>query len=147
VTARSSGPPGQDDRRPPHQGNADQSRQQATASDAADSSAPIWSDGCNDLFVRDIHGQRAAILLPVIPDDAPDEIREGIARRRLTTLTGTCPCGARMAGPNREQRRQMDKDRRRGIAGQVVWSIEIQHEDDCPAVNNVLTEAIARWRA
>lgn len=35
-----------------------------------------------------------AAVLPVIPEGAPYKVREGIARRRITTLTGKCPCGA-----------------------------------------------------
>ena len=98
-----------------------------------------------DLFVRDLYGQRAALLLPVIPDDAPDEIREGIARRRLVMTTGTCPCGGTLTGPNRAQRRRMERDRRDGDPG--VWQVTIAHEDACPALDDTLYAAIRRWRS
>jgi hypothetical protein len=44
-----------------------------------------------ELIVRD----DIVFLLPVIPDDAPPLVREGIARRRLVVICGECPCGGR----------------------------------------------------
>jgi hypothetical protein len=98
-----------------------------------------------DLYVRDLYGQKAVLLLPTIPDDAPDEIREGIARRRIVMTTGTCPCGGEMVGPNRAQRRRMERDKRNGDPG--VWQVRIEHDDDCPALDATLYAAIRRWRS
>jgi hypothetical protein len=39
-------------------------------------------------------GRPALAVLPVIPDGAPFRVREGIARRRVAAVTGSCPCGA-----------------------------------------------------
>lgn len=97
-----------------------------------------------DVVIKEMFGQTAAIVLPTIEEDAPHAVREGIARRRLVMTTGACPCGARMTGPNRAQRRQIARDRREHTAG--VWRVEIRHENDCPAVDGNLAAAIEAWR-
>jgi hypothetical protein len=63
-----------------------------------------------ELIVRNLDGTRVAYLLPVIPDDAPPLVREGIARRRLAALEGRCPCGGRSPF-NRATRRQLARTR------------------------------------
>ncbi len=74
-----------------------------------------------------------------LPDGAPHDVREGMVRRRLVALGGPCPCGARMVGPNRAQRRAQ-----RGRGLQVV---AVVHELDCPASNDNLRRALAGWEA
>ena len=96
---------------------------------AFDLSTAETSDGDTVLFV-----------LPSIPDDAPDEIREGIARRRVVSVTGQCPCGARLVLPNRAARRAA---KRSGC----VLHFAVEHEDDCPAVDSTLLARIREWRA
>ena len=83
----------------------------------------IWSD----LTYQDVPGVgRVAYVLPVVPESAPAEAREGLARRRVVAHTGQCPCGARMVLPNRADRRA---SRRSG----TVRHVTVEHEDDCPA--------------
>jgi hypothetical protein len=69
--------------------------------------------------------QRVCMVLPVIPEDAPYRVREGIARRRITALTGSCPCGA--------------------TAAHGDTTSDICHERGCPAVTETLMKAIRRW--
>lgn len=80
---------------------------------------------------------RVGLLLPVIREDAEPVVREGLARRRLTLLTGRCPCGARLHLPNRATRRAMKRDRARGGG---VWQVDVEHENDCPATDPRLDE-------
>jgi len=75
--------------------------------------------------------QRVAYLLPVIPEHAPYRIREGIARRRVSALTGACPCGAAFDLGD--------------VRAGAVEHVGIQHEDGCPAVTETLIKAIRRW--
>jgi hypothetical protein len=100
----------------------------------------VISDIQNELIVRDIDGTRIAYVLPVIPDDAPPTVREGIARRRLAALEDKCPCGGR-SPLNRATRRRLTKAR-----GKVAY-LGFVHEDGCPAVDDVLVEAIRAWSA
>jgi len=74
---------------------------------------------------------RTAFVLPVIPDCAPYAIREGIARRRITTLTGTCPCGAVMDTGD--------------LQAGAITNVNIEHEDNCPAITAKLEKAVRRW--
>jgi hypothetical protein len=68
-------------------------------------------------------GRRITFVLPVVPEDAPYRVREGIARRRLTALTGACPCGATM----------------------TLGDANAVHEYGCPAITATLEKAIRRW--
>ena len=86
-------------------------------------------------------GDKVVSVMPEIPDDAPTAVREGIARRRLVLTGQPCPCGARLAGPNRAQRRRDAKLGRGTIRDVYVW-----HEHDCPASTEALIEAIGEWR-
>ncbi|MCU1591673.1 MAG: hypothetical protein JWP11_2929 [Frankiales bacterium] len=80
---------------------------------------------------------RIGLLLPVVRDADPPHVREGQARRRLTLLTSECPCGARIAPPNRPARRAMKRDLARGGG---LWEVRVQHEPDCPAGDPRLDE-------
>ncbi len=84
-----------------------------------------------------IDGQLALLVLPVIRETDPPEVREGIARRRLTATTGQCPCGAVRNMPNRAQRRA---DQRAGR----VTRLDVAHEDGCPASDDSLLRLIAQ---
>jgi len=97
-----------------------------------------------DVFTRTFNGVRAALILPTIPDDAPHDVREGVARRRIIMTTGECPCGGRFTGPNRETRRAILRDQRNGTPD--LWHATVYHEDNCPALDETLLAAIARWR-
>lgn len=91
------------------------------------------------IAVREIDGRRVAFVLADPPEDAPPAVREGVARRNLVATGGTCPCGAQFTMPNRAERR---RNTRRG----VPCHVDVQHEQSCPAVDETLTAAIARWR-
>ena len=96
----------------------------------------------SDLFAwTTTAGDKVVSVVPEIPDDAPDVIREGIARRRLVATGRPCPCGARLAGPNRHQRRRAAKLKRGTVRDVFVW-----HEHDCPASTEALIEAMDEWR-
>ncbi len=76
-------------------------------------------------------GRRALVVDSPIPDDVPEAVREGLARRAVVNRGGICPCGARLALPNRAARRR----------GRVV-RVLVEHELDCPAADDRITEAL-----
>lgn len=80
----------------------------------------------HDVTVVEHAGHMIAYVLPVVSEDAPVAVREGIARRRLVALNGVCPCGARAVRPSRRERR--DAQRAGRAAGVLV-----EHEAGCPA--------------
>lgn len=82
-------------------------------------------------------GRPVAIVDTIIPDDAPAEVREGLARRALTNRGQDCPCGAQVILPSRAERR-----RRKG----EVIVVRVEHESDCPAITDTLLAAIRQWR-
>lgn len=84
-------------------------------------------------------GTLALVVEPVIPDDAPLAVREGIARRHLVNSGRACPCGARVALPNRAARRA-----RRGSP--PVVRVPVEHAVDCPAGDDALTAALDAWQ-
>jgi hypothetical protein len=93
-----------------------------------------------DLAIAEIgDGDPVAFVLPRIPDDAPEAIREGVARRRITAIDGKCPCGAQLVLPNRAARRKAAR------TGEQI-RMTVEHEDDCPAVDEALIAAIRRWK-
>jgi hypothetical protein len=85
-------------------------------------------------------GEVVGFVLTDIPEDAPHDVREGFARRKLAALEGACPCGARLLLGNRAQRREAARTGRcpAGVA-------RIEHAAPCPASELVLAEAIAAW--
>ena len=85
-------------------------------------------------------GRHALILDCEIPDDAPSEIREGLARRAMVNGGQTCPCGATWAKPNRAQRRKLKQPTT------LTW-LRVEHEIGCPASNAVLVPLIRAWEA
>jgi hypothetical protein len=91
-----------------------------------------------DTTITDVDGERAAFLLTTIPDGAPVEVREGLARRRIVALGGQCPCGAIFIPPNRAQRRAAQR-RREPI------HVAVKHENGCPAITSVLVAALRKW--
>lgn len=80
---------------------------------------------------------KSLVLDVAIPEDAPEALREGLARRAIVNRGGTCPCGARMVLPNRAQRR----------AGATTLNVDVHHEDDCPAVTANVARLLQEWRA
>lgn len=80
-----------------------------------------------DVTVVEQAGNRTAYVLPVVPEDASADVREGIARRRVVALTGACPCGARAIWPSRRERRAAQR------AGRVA-RVLVEHEPECPAL-------------
>lgn len=98
----------------------------------------------SELVVADFpNGRRVAYVLPVIPEDADPEIREGLARRRLAALTGQCPCGADSPTLTRQQRRA--QERRQAKAANTILRAAFEHENDCPAVDDNLIPHLRAW--
>jgi len=85
-------------------------------------------------------GRRAMVLDNDIPDDAPQPVREGLARRAVVNEGGDCPCGASWPRPNREQRRKLK-------APCALLRVDVEHEVDCPAGTAVLLAAVRAWEA
>lgn len=71
------------------------------------------------------------VIIPGIEAGMPARLVEGIERRQLVTLTGACPCGARLRLPHRPP------------AG--VVHVTVEHENDCPAID--VDELRAAWEA
>jgi hypothetical protein len=62
---------------------------------------------------------RTVFLLPTVPDDAPEDLKNAIAVRNAATRTGTCPgCGAEG---------QRHSDRHEPWLAHLVF----EHEPDC----------------
>jgi hypothetical protein len=98
----------------------------------------------NELIVADLaDGTRVAYVLPVIPEDAAPEVREGLARRRLAALTGQCPCGADNPALTRQQRRA--RERRKAKATNTLLRAAFEHENDCLAVDDNLIPHLRAW--
>ena len=74
-----------------------------------------------------LHGERALVVETEIPDDAPADVKEGLARRAAVNAGGVCPCGARATLPNRAARRRATR-RRQAI------QVTVPHEPDCLAL-------------
>lgn len=74
------------------------------------------------------------VVVQTIPEDAPHLVREGIARRRLMTAEGVCPCGGRVLWP--------ETNPGRGEFGRPIQ----QHLDECPAGPAVFVPAVEAWR-
>ncbi len=70
-------------------------------------------------FRRRLADGSVVLVLPDIPDDAPQRVREGMARRRLVATTGRCPCGAELVVPE--------------IRPGAVVTVAVEHEAGCPA--------------
>lgn len=64
------------------------------------------------------------IVVPILKEDFPTDLKEALARRRLMALTGRCPCGA-----------WTDED------GLVL----VEHPARCPGHNDDFAELLARY--
>lgn len=82
-----------------------------------------------DAVFFDAHGVRSLYIGPELRESLPPVVLEGLTRRRLVALGEVCPCGARLVMPSRAERRAAGKTSRG-----AVWSIQVEHEDDCPAI-------------
>jgi len=85
-------------------------------------------------------GRRAMVLDNDIPDDAPQAVREGLARRAVVNEGGACPCGAGWPRPNREQRRKLKEPG-------ALLRVDVEHAEDCPAGTELLLAAVRAWEA
>ncbi len=75
------------------------------------------------------NGERLGYLGPDLDDPAwPAGAREALRRRRMVALGEPCPCGAVMVVPNRAARRKASRESR-------VLPVTVEHEDDCPALD------------
>lgn len=66
-------------------------------------------------------------VVPPIRDSMPAALKEAIVRRRTASLTGRCPCGARMRITSEH----------RAVC---------EHEADCTADNESLDRLLADWK-
>jgi hypothetical protein len=79
-------------------------------------------------------------LLADVPADAPDDVREGIARRQHAALHGRCTCGAdQLFGDKRSRRHTLE-------CCQPLGAPCCFHRPGCPGGDRALAEAIDRWR-
>jgi hypothetical protein len=85
-------------------------------------------------------GRRALVIDTVIPDDAPQAVREGLARRAVVNGGGDCPCGASWPRPNRAQRRKLKEPG-------ALLEVHVVHAEDCPAGTELLLAAVRAWEA
>jgi hypothetical protein len=79
-------------------------------------------------------GQRVAVPLIPIPEDAPSDLREGLARRNVVNASGRCPCGAHWELPT-----ELDPS--------GLTAVDVVHENDCPATDSVLLPLVDEWLA
>lgn len=61
-----------------------------------------------------------ALVLPVVTEAAAPQHRAAVARRRLTLLTGECPCGTRIVVKGQKRRRASIRHRPGCRAGAVA---------------------------
>ncbi|MGI5182230.1 hypothetical protein ACQEVZ_38650 [Dactylosporangium sp. CA-152071] len=94
-----------------------------------------------ELLRTTIRGERAVAEVPVIPDDAPPALREGLRRRRVAAGLGRCPCGAtrHITPAIWAALCQSDPDRPTGHA-------PFNHTADCPAHAERLGPEIEHWQ-
>ena len=74
-----------------------------------------------------LHGERALIVEIEIPDSAPAELKEGLARRAAVNAGGVCPCAAQAILPNRAARRRATRARK-------AIQVTVPHEPGCLAL-------------
>ncbi len=99
----------------------------------------------SEQVIRDYpDGNRVLYIVPVIPEEAPPEIREGLARRRIATLDGTCPCGSSTIRLTRQQRRA--RQRRMEKGGNLIRGV-FEHATDCPAADHRIFPLLRAWLA
>lgn len=67
------------------------------------------------------------VLCPVVPETAPDRVREGVLRLRVTAQGSPCPCGAATT------------------VDAVGRSVVTRHGDGCPAEESALRRAAIAW--
>jgi hypothetical protein len=94
-----------------------------------------------DVFTGSVEGVNTAFVVPSLPDNASELVREGVARRRISMINAVCPCGGRRAPLNRAMRRRL----KRGGAQEFAIA-DIAHEPDCPAVAPETVAHILGWR-
>jgi hypothetical protein len=77
--------------------------------------------------------ERGGILqvVPGLRDDHPAEVKNALDRRRRADLTGRCDCGARMGQLCRTP--------------DGMLHATFEHENDCPASNDLLRELFRRY--
>lgn len=90
-------------------------------------------------------GNRVLYVVPVVPDDAPEVIREALVRRRIATIGGTCPCGESTITLTRQQRRTRHRAATKRQAN-VIYGV-FEHARDCPAGDGLLFPLLRAWLA
>ncbi|EYT58586.1 hypothetical protein D514_0115770 [Microbacterium sp. UCD-TDU] len=89
------------------------------------------------------------LVVRTVPDDAPPLVREGLVRRRIQAVEGTCPCDGRLlwwdecSDPEaRERIFGPTTDYGGGVDSSRVVAV---HRDECPAHDRNLVPALAAW--
>lgn len=88
------------------------------------------------------------LLVQAVPDDAPPLVREGLVRRRIQAVEGTCPCDGRLLW--RDECPDLEAQERifgpvshgGGLDSSRVLAV---HRDECPAHDRHLVPALAAW--
>jgi hypothetical protein len=92
-----------------------------------------------DPIFIDVHGLSVMFVLPIVPENAPSPIREGIGRRRESVISGRCPCGAERPTLTRQQFRHARRK------GELNRRLTVEHEAECPALDDTLLPAVRAW--
>jgi hypothetical protein len=85
------------------------------------------------------------LVVLAVPDDAPALVREGLARRRIQAVEGTCPCDGRLIWMD-----DPDHTLTRGLQERGAFrtsDVVAVHRTECPAHDSVLVPALAAWHA
>ncbi len=77
-----------------------------------------------------LRGGNFLAVLPEIPDDASENVKNALAIRNAATLSGRCACGA-VAGPIEQ-------------VETGIYMVTMEHENDCPAADENLARALER---
>lgn len=80
-------------------------------------------------------GDCALVIDTEPPDDAPQAVREGFARRGIVNGGDVCPCGARMAHAALVS----------AIEAGGIGSLPVEHAGTCPGADDALRAALAAW--
>lgn len=88
-------------------------------------------------IITTVHGQPAAVAVPVIPADASPALREGLRRRRVAAALGRCPCGATRPAMTTLQH---------ASAEQGTAHVPFNHAAACPAHDELLGPEVERWQ-
>lgn len=83
--------------------------------------------GGQEIVLVDMDGiGRVMLVPPTVPMLGTKALKDGVARRRLTMIEGACPCGA--------------------LLEVSASGARCEHEDDCPARDEVILAELTRLK-